>query len=223
MTLSKTMQLLALAFLAIGASGCSKNDAASAEFLIPVKLQIDREIENMACVPAYSFPFSSRERPDSRCFGCDKFVEAGLLTKEVVEDPFAEDTPARYRRDPEIRLTLTELGNAAYESGDESSPHAKDRPRFCFGRAHVKEITHVYGPAMNGNVAMYGIRYIAELENPSPYLLDPRAKLLDIPLPLMGQMAAGKTVIYPERNVTAAFPKRNDPSDFTLLDIKVGP
>lgn len=223
MTFSKEMTLLAFVYLAINASGCSKQDTATAEFLIPAKLQLDRDIENMACVSAWSFPFSSRERPDASCFGCDKFVEAGLLTKEVVEDSFASDTPTRYRREPEIRFTLTELGNAAYESGNEGSPHAKDRPRFCFGRAHVKEITRVYGPAMNGSVRMYGIRYIAELEDPSPYLLDPRAKLLDIPLPLMGQMAAGKTVLYPERNVTAAFPNPNDPYDFTLLDIKIGP
>jgi hypothetical protein len=222
MKISKAMTLLVLACLAINISGCAKQNAVSAEFLILVKLQIDRDIEDLACVNALYFPFSSRARPNERCFGCDKFVMAGLLTKEEVEDPFASDTPERYRSKPDIRLELTELGNSAYEPGDEASPHSKDQPRFCFGRAHVKEITHVYGPVMNGDVKMYGIRYIAELEDPNPFLLDPRAKVLEIPLPLKGQMAAGKTVLYPERNVTVAFPS-NNPRDFTLLDIKIGP
>lgn len=219
MKVSKAMTLLVLACLAINISGCAKQDAVSAEFLIPVKLKIDREIEHLACVNASYFPFSSRDRPNEGCFGCDRFVTAGLLTKEEVEDPFASDTPERYRSEPEIRFELTELGKSAYEPGNENSPHSKDRPRFCFGRAHVKEITHVYGPAMNGNVKMYGIRYIAELEDPNPFLFDPRAKGLEIPLPLKGQMAEGKTaVLYPERNVTVAFPS-NNPRDFVLLDI----
>jgi hypothetical protein len=36
-------------------------------------------------------------------------------------------------------------------------------------------------------------------------------------------MAAGKTVLYPERNVTAVFPS-NNPGDITLLDhIEIAP
>jgi hypothetical protein len=223
MKISKAMTLLVLVYLEINASGCTKQDSVSAEFLVPIKVSISKEIENLACVKALSYPFSFLERSNPYCWNCDKLVEAGLLTKVVVEDPFASDTSERYRRESDVRLELTELGRSAYIPGDENSPYFKEQPHFCFGRAYVKEITRVYGPAMNGNVKMYGIRYIAELEDPNPFLLDPRAKLLDIPLPLMGQIAGGKTVLYPERNVTVAFGNPKDLRDFTLLDIQTGP
>jgi hypothetical protein len=221
--ISKVSILLALFSLALVAPGCSNQEAVLAKYGGPITAKLNEDIANMACVPAWPFPFSSRETPKASCTNCDKFAEAGLLTKDVVEDPFAAssfgaDTPQRYKPAPDIRFELTELGKATYIAGSSDGPWGNDPPRFCFGKVHVNRITRTVGPVMNGNVKMIGVRYIAEIENPNPFILDPRAKLLGIKLPFGGPMAAGKPVLYPEANVTAIFNPNNpnNPNDFYL-------
>lgn len=74
---------------------------------------------------------------------------------------------------------------------------------------------------MLGGARNFGIRYIAQLDNPNPYLFDPRAKLLGIRLPDVAM--EGKPVFYPEQNVTAVI-NPNNPNDFYLdTSLTIGP
>lgn len=223
MKMAKVYILLALFALALIAPGCSNQEAILAKYGGPITAKLNEEIANMACVPAWPFPFSSKETPRASCTNCDKFAEAGLLRKDVVEDPFATDQYApesqqRYKPAPEIRFELTDLGKDVYIAGSSDGPWGNDPPRFCFGKVHVNKITRMVGPVMNGNVKMIGVRYIAEIENANPFILDPKAKLLGIKLPIGGAMATGKAVLYPEANVTAIFNPNNpnSPNDFYL-------
>lgn len=216
MKISKVFILLAVANLAISISGCSPKDP-DASLSSPVREKINEEIANMACVQTMTFPFSARGISRGGCFECEKFVEAGLLTKVEEEDPFASDSQEAFGRgggrEPDIRFELSELGMETYIPGGEDETYGKVPPRFCFGTAHVSKITRLVGPVMFNNAKVIGIRYIAELENPHPFIFDPRAKLLKIPLPNASQ--EGMPVLYPEENVSAIF-NPNDPKDFYL-------
>jgi hypothetical protein len=213
MKISKVFILGALLISAINISGCSKQDAAASQYTSPIRAKINEEIANMACAPAHSFPFSSRERPEDSCFGCDKFVEAGLVTKTVEEDPFASNTQQNIK--PDVRFELTELGNETYIAGGGDSAYGLGGPRFCFGKVKVNQITRLVGPVMFNNERVIGIRYIAELESPHPFIFDSRAKILGIKLPNASPITAGKPVLYPEANISAIFNPGN-PNDFWL-------
>jgi hypothetical protein len=205
--------LLAPLMLSMHISGCSKKEAAEAPLSSPIRERINEDIANMACVTAPPLPFSSRERPRGSCFGCDKFVEAGLLTKVVAENTFASDFLETYKRGADIRFELTELGMETYILGVGDDPYGNERSRFCFGTPRLSKVTRLVGPVLFNNAKVIGIRYIVELENPHPFILAPRAKLLGIPLPNANPL--GGPVYYPEANVSAIF-NPNDPNDFIL-------
>lgn len=213
MKISNVLILLALVFFAFKAPGCYSHAAATAKYAGLIKAKLNEEIANTACVPASSYPFSSVDRPGDRCPNCDKFVEAGLLTKQTVEDLFATDAQMA-RKAADIRYELTDIGYDAYVRGTADGPYGNDPPRFCFGKVRVNAITRTVGPVMNGNVKMLGIRYVAELENANSFMFDPRARLLGIPLPI-GPALPGKPVLLPEANVTAVFDPVK-PDDFYL-------
>lgn len=213
MKISKVFILFVVAYLSISISGCSKKDAADTSLSSPVREKINEEIANMACVQTTNFPYSSRDKSSGHCFGCDKFAEAGLLTRVDEEDPFAFDSRGSYRGALAYRFELTELGMETYIPAGGVDASDDDAPRFCFGTAHVSKITRLVGPLMLNNQRVIGIRYIAELENPHPFIFDPRAKLLNIPLPTHNPL--GGPVLYPEANVSAIFNTR-DPKDFYL-------
>ena len=176
------------------------------------KAKIDEEIKYMACVKEGPFPFSSSSGRKSEnssyvthtCEKCDVLYQAGMLSKNVIENPSAPGAQGSQVSGFDTRYELTELGNSVYTQGTRDGPYSKDPSRFCFGKARVKEITRTFGPVTLGGVNNIGIRYVAVLENPHPFLNEPQAKLLGIPLP------KGSPQIYPEANVTAVFYNKND-------------
>lgn len=208
MKLGNVMVLLLACFLV---QACSNKE--SAETIAAIEAKLNREIADLACVRSEAFPFSSKDSPDSPCWGCDKLVDAGLVTKEVYEDSAPERT--RGNSGADVRFELTDLGIETFELGSDASPYGKDSSRFCFGKVRVNRISKVVGPVRLGGNTMIGIRYIAEVENPHPFLFDPLARHLDIPLPDQATATPGKSALYPERNVTAVF-FPNDPGNFDL-------
>lgn len=202
MKAQNSILLFALCFLAINLEACSKTAPSLAE---PIKSELENSVAKMACIPTESFPYAERYG----CLGCAELVEAGLLTKEM-----DSETPER------VRYDLSDLGKSAYiPSATGETRHGASS--FCFGKARVLQITRIFGPVMLGNQKNLGIRYIAQLENPNPYIFDPRAKILRIPLPSAAM--PGKPALYPEQDVTAVINSKN-PNDFYLDGgLHVGP
>lgn len=180
------------------------------------KEKINEDIKYLACLKEGPFPFSTlggNKSEDSsnvtyKCEKCDMLFHAGLLDKKVIEYIPPPEMQKIGGSKFETRFELTDLGRSAYVQGTTDGPYSKDPPRFCFGNARVDEITRTIGPINFGGNKNVGIRYVAVLENPHPYLSDPRAQLLGIPLPL------GNPPLYPEANVTAMF--YADDSNFEL-------
>lgn len=161
------------------------------------KEKINEDIKYLACLKEGPFPFSTLE--GRKCEKCDTLFHAGLLDKKVIEYLPPPENQKIGGSEFETRFELTNLGSSAYDQGTTDGPYGKDPPRFCFGNARVHEITRTIGPVNFGGNKNVGIRYVAVLENPHPYLSDPRAQLLGIPLP------SGSPPHYPEANVTAVF------------------
>lgn len=212
MKIRNVLILLALALLVIRIPSWLGQKSVQAKHTPEFTAKINEAIANMACVNEGPFPFSSRNGRQSAtssyvthtCDKCDVLYQAGLLSKEVIE--YTPEQAAQENQKPgfETRYELTDLGKNVYIQGSGDGPYSKDPSRFCFGKARVKEITRTIGPVMLGNTKNIGIRYVAVLENPHPFLNDPRAKILGIPLP------TGSALLYPEANVTAVFYNQKD-------------
>lgn len=210
MKISNVLITLAVVFLVIKIPSCISQKGQVAKHMDEFIARINDDISQQACVKEGPFPFSSRygrQSGNSRhvsytCEKCDILFQAGLLDKEVIEYTPAPGARDNQKAGFETRYELTELGNSVYDPGSSDDLYSKDAPRFCLGKARVKQITRTTGPVMLGGVKNIGIRYVAMLDNPHPFLHDPRAKLLGIPLP------AGDPPLYPEANVTAVFDER---------------
>lgn len=203
MRIKISMLLLVSCFLAATLEGCSSEKGATLP--ASIKADLENHIAKMACIPTESFPFT--ESPSgSRCSDCGKLVDAGLLTAES-------------ETNNSVIYGLSELGMRAYVPSD-SGQTAYGDSHFCFGKARITKITRVFGPVKFGNQKNLGIRYIAQLDDPDPYIFEPRAKKLGILLPY-GML--GKPAIYPEQDVTAVISESN-PNDFYLDgSLHIGP
>jgi hypothetical protein len=214
MKIANTAFLFVLVFLAVNLGGCSKEAPKLSE---PIKIELDKVVAEMACMPTRHFPFASDPRQNQTCFECDKLVQAGLLVREGSTESTGDPEgtlPAN------VRYSLTDIGGGAYVEATGDGPYGST-PRFCFGNPHVYQVTSTFGPVMLGGARNFGIRYIAQLDNPNPYLFDPRAKLLGIRLPNMAM--EGKPVFYPEQDITAVI-NPNNPNDFYLdASLTIGP
>ena len=217
MKIRNVLILLAAVFLAFKIPSWISQKAEISSHMGEFRARLNEDIANMACVNEGPFPFSSRMDPAARsrgnintCEKCDALYQAGLLDKEVVEFSIDESEKTGF----ETTYELTDLGSSVYNPGTGDGPYSKDPPRFCFGTAHVDKITRTFGPVNFGGQKNLGIRYIAVLENPNPFLKDPHARLLGILLP------SGNPPLYPEANVTAVFTGKDFYLDGSL---KIGP
>lgn len=207
MRIKISMLLLVPCFLAVTLEGCSRGKGATLP--ASIKADLENQIAKMACIPTESFPFT--ESPSgSGCSDCGKLVDAGLLTAE---------SESESETNKSVTYGLSELGMRAYVPSD-SGQTAYGDSHFCFGKVRLTKITRVFGPVKLGNQKNLGIRYIAQLDDPDPYIFDPRAKKLGIPLPYG---VLGKPAIYPEQDVTAVISESN-PNDFYLDgNLHIGP
>lgn len=219
MEISNAVALSILLLFAISLGGCSMKQEPL-KLAEPIKSELDKAVAEMACMPAEPFPFVSEEHPNLSCNNCAKLAEAGLLTKEGGKDPASGDTPIIGRPEVNVRYDLSDLGQSAYVPSSAGNS-AYGASRFCFGKAHVFKITRIFGPVMLGGQKNIGIRYIAQLDEPNPYISDSRAKLLGIPLPIA--VMPGKPVLYPELDITAVI-NPNNPNDVYLDgSLHIGP
>lgn len=206
MKIRNILILLGIVFLLFKIPSWLGQKGIQAKYTNEFKAKINEEIKYMACVKEGPFPFSSstgRQSASSsyvthNCEKCDVLYQAGLLSKEVIENPPAPGQGSQ-KSGFDTRYELTDLGNSVYTVGTSDGPYSKDPSRFCFGKARVNEITRTIGPVMLGGVQNIGIRYVAVLDNPHPFLNEPQAQLLGLPLP------KGTPPLYPEANVTAVF------------------
>lgn len=213
------MALAAILF-AFNLPSCLGQKAEVNSHMGEFKAKINEAIEHQACVAEGPFPFSSRvsstsmDRTSTRtCGKCEVLFQAGLLDKQVIEFSPSGITESG-NKEFETIYKLTDLGLGVYVSGTDDNPYGKDPPRFCFGKAQLHKITRTFGPVNFGGAKNIGIRYVAVLENPHPFLQDPRARLLGIPLP------SGNPPLYPEADVTAVFSGKDFYLDGSL---KIGP
>ena len=205
--------LLFMHFLAIALAGCTRNHVVTLPE--PIKAQLDDIVDTMACIKTESFPLEIESSRSKYCFDCDKLVAAGLLTKETETDAFeSSGTPVR------VTYDLTDIGESAYvTSGTGETGYGTSS--FCFGKPHIAKITRVFGPVAFGTRQNLGIRYIVQLDDPNPYVFDPRARNLGIPLP--DAMMPGKPALYPEQDVTAVINAYNPNDVYIDGSMHVGP
>jgi len=202
--------LLILVSTIMGMTACSRGEAPRVSDA--VRLELEKYVSGMACMPTRAFPLEETSR--SSCYECGKLVDAGLLEKE--SDASEGESNMSFRRS---HYYLTDIGESVYEPGTDS--FGPDGPRFCFGNPRLVKITGTFGPVMMGGSRNYGIKFLVELESPSPYIFDERAQKLGIKLP--APVMVGKPVFYPEQNVTAVI-NPNNPNDFYLdSSMSIGP
>lgn len=208
----------ALILLAAVLGGCSKPQPL--KLAEPIQSELDKAVAEMACMPAEAFPYVSDEHPNLGCNDCNKLVAAGLLTKQGGTTPDPNDFEAMRRWEPNVRFELTEIGQSAYVPSTNGNSYYGNS-HFCFGKSHVMKITRLFGPVEFGGRRNLGIRFIAQLDNPNPYIWDARAKLLDIKLPSAAM--TGKPALYAETDVTAVI-NPNNPKDVYLDgSLHIGP
>ncbi len=186
----------------------------------PVKDALDKYVAEIACTPTGTFPSDTIDNPYTICIDCDKQADAGLLTKEegTTEIPPAvtlSGAKVKLPR-PYVRYDLTDIGRKAYVPEGNNGLYAR-APLFCFGKGRVVKVTNVYTPMGPYTI---GIHYIAQLDDPSPFLLDPRAGRLGIPLPAAAK--PGKPVLYAERDVTLIVNPVN-PKDVQIGSMRINP
>lgn len=149
-----------------------------------------------------SGPFAPLDETDvyrPRCDRCDDLEEAGLLRKGLFEKRAYDGTSTE-----EARFELTDLGKSAYS--EEIRPSALIPSvsvvnwKFCFGKTTVAKIVEALPPMnFHGSIAV-GVKYIAQVEDPSPFLFDPRSKPLRLAIPKRGNPA-----LYPPRVTSVLF------------------
>lgn len=215
-----TVKLLAvLMLLSIGLGGCGKR--APLKLAAPIQAELDKAVAGLACMPAETFPYASQEHNNAMCNQCDGLVQAGLLTRDADSpDPDPASTFYQAAR-ANVRYDLTDIGRSAYvPSPDGRTTYGA--AQFCFGTAHVVQIKRLFGPVMVGSMQKaLGIRFIAQLDNPNPFVYDPRIKQLNVRVPSAAM--PGKPLIYPEIDWSAVI-NANNPSDVYLdSNLHVGP
>ena len=146
-----------------------------------------------ACIYEGPFPYSTREsRSALGCNRCDDLYEAGLVTKSV--ETYEEYGQTKY----DARFELTSLGQSVYS--DETNPRTggKYKARFCFGHTAVHRIVETLPPLSLGGNKFVGIKYVAKVVDPHPFLFDPRNHPLRLAVPQKGEPA-----LYPPAITTA--------------------
>lgn len=207
MKAKNVLVMLIIVFLVFKVPSWLRDKAEVASLRDGFNTKINEMLEHKACVKEGPFPFSSRVDParldmatgTRRCEKCDLLFQAGLLDKEVVEFALTGREESG-KKGFETIYTLTDLGRSVYVPGSgDNSYYSKNPPRFCFGKVRLHKITRTFGPVTFGEQKDIGIRYVAVLENPHPFLRDERARLLGISWP------TGDPPLYPEANVTAVY------------------
>lgn len=181
-----------------------------------VRARVDNYLQYDACVREGPFPFSTIDGKKNRygelvhyCQKCDLLTQAGLLTKEVIK----YDVPPSMERQRgetiyEVVYDLTDLGRSLYVEGTTDDKYDPKSHRFCLGKARIKKFTRIIGPRRLGTTTYATFKYIAVLDNPHPYLNDPRAKLLGIELP------SGNPPVYKESHTTAVLDSNGEIESF---------
>lgn len=206
--------LYAACILALSLAGCSKNLGTN-RLSEPIKSELESEVAKMACIKTESFPFVSDSYKRQSCLDCEKFVVAGLLTKKIESDGSAgEGVPTS------ITYDLTDTGESAYVPSS-TGEIAYGASSFCFGKPRILKITRLFGPVAIGTRNNLGIRFVVQLDDPNPFIFDPRARNLGIPLP--DAMMPGKPVLYPEQDVTAVINAYNQNDFYLDASMHVGP
>lgn len=148
-----------------------------------------------------SGPFALDDDPKiyrPECNRCDDLVEAGLLTKSVSEttDRFGIATFS-------ARFTLTEFGKSVYIEElkpGRSLDYLLVNWKFCFGKTTLYKIEETLAPASFGGDVVVGVKYIAQVIDPHPFLFDPRSRPLRLPVPSNTTPA-----LFPPRVTTIVF------------------
>lgn len=179
--------------LLAGQAAPERIDPAAAPYLDGIRAGIERElaVSDLTCVFAGPFPLDTADRHRLPCPRCAALHAAGLLDRTPVGEPRAKTG----RQDYLYRLTA--FGRSVYAE-DEEADSGMRRPRFCFGRVRVQRITEALAPLRVGNVFV-GVRYVAMVPNPHPFLFDARSAALGLSVPDRGPPA-----LYPPRVTTAS-------------------
>lgn len=215
-----TVKLLSvLVLLSIGLGGCGKREPL--KLAAPIQAELDKTVAGLPCMPAETFPYSSQDNNNAMCNQCDQLVQAGLLTRDA--DSPDPDPASTFFQAPRanVRYDLTDIGRSAYVPSPDGRT-AYGAAKFCFGTAHVVKITRLFGPVfMNNMQKALGIRFIAQLDNPNPFVYDPRMKMLNVRVPSAAM--PGKPLIYPEIDWSAVI-NTNNPRDVYLdASLHIGP
>lgn len=207
-----------------------------------IKRLINRSLaENRRiCVNTGPFPFDTGDPPAWRpglpisgsdfavCKDCEKLVQDGLLSRTDYDGT----TDGRTRTF--ARYELTNLGQSTYReeirnldvlsptgsgaTGNAASSPAIDSddsiPGFCFAdKVVLHEVVDALPPMGMGASRFISVKYTVEAVNPSPFLFDPRLKLLNLQAPKQGTPA-----LYPPQITTLRTSLRFDPSNPGELD-----
>jgi len=157
------------------------------------------------CIEAGPFPFEAGR--GGNCDRCQELAAAGLLvrgtspTGRVTYALSAEGKPLyRLAPDPEF-LEMVAARFAKNRPGEKMPPASTwNRPRLCFGRTRFHSIAAALPPMDDGSVFYHSIKLVAEAEDTSGLLFDPRIAGLGLELP--PRPAPGQPALYPPRIVT---------------------
>lgn len=145
------------------------------------------------CVYEGPFPYSTRdERRSFGCNRCEDLYQAGLVTKSV--SSYEEFGREKF----DARFELTALGRSVYAE-DINHLGKRVNARFCFGRTALHKIVEVLPPMNLGGATLVGVKYVAEVLEPHPFLFDPQSEPLRLAVPQRGER-----LLYPPRVTTLA-------------------
>lgn len=157
------------------------------------------------CIEAGPFPFEAGR--GGNCDRCQELAAAGLLvrgtsaTGRVTYALSPEGKPLyRLAPDPEF-LEIVAARFAKNRPGEKMPPASTwNRPRLCFGRTRFHSVAAALPPMDDGGVYYHSIKLVAEAEDTSGLLFDPRIARLGLELP--PRPAPGQPALYPPRIVT---------------------
>jgi hypothetical protein len=206
-------------------AGCRfPGDALNAETRAKMKTVYDEAMieREPLCVDAVKFPF--RGGGSERCDKCQALEQAGALERRIegesVTYSLTEAGRPLYRFEPDAEYV--ELVRKRFERQHmdrEVDEKMLSRPRICFGRTRFHHIDETLAPMRLGGNEYISVKLVAEAQDTSGLLRDPRLSALGIPLP-PAPAEPGAPLLYPPRVTTFEF-VNGDPLP-SLSDMRYG-
>jgi hypothetical protein len=200
------MRLMTLCLTTLFLAACSvqykpADDVVAKMRTVWNEAMIERE---PLCIEAGPFPFVAGR---GACDRCQELAAAGLLVRGTSPDgrvsyALSAEGRAAYRLEPDPEfLALIEARYAKNRPGEKMPPPSTwNRPRMCFGRTRFHSIADALAPMSLGSDAYYSIKLVAEAEDTSGLLFDPRIAALGLPLPPRPE--PGQSALYAPQVVT---------------------